>query len=76
PGSEPRTAGRSPGPATSQPTAAPPTHQGPTYEGFDPGDQPMDDDPVMSGPNVEEQAVAAVRRLFPETIHDQGPRAG
>jgi hypothetical protein len=36
----------------------------------------MDDDPVMSGPNVEEQAVAAVRRLFPETIHDQGPRAG
>jgi DNA polymerase-3 subunit gamma/tau len=72
PGSEPRTPGRSPTPATPQP-ASPQS----TYEGFDPGDQPLDDEPATAAVRtVEEQALAAVRRSFPDTIHDEGPRAG
>jgi DNA polymerase-3 subunit gamma/tau len=77
PGSEPRTQGRNQTPAAPQAAAAPSTYQGPMYEGFDPGDQPMDDEPVsVTASSVEEQAVAVVRRLFPDTIHDDGPRAG
>jgi len=89
PGSESRTAeSRTPGrsPATPQPPAppAPPS----MYEGFDPGDQPMDEEPAGAAepdrrrlrvvPSPEEQAMATLRDggLHPETIHDDGPRAG
>jgi DNA polymerase-3 subunit gamma/tau len=89
PGSESRTPeSRTPGrsPATPQPPAppAPPS----MYEGFDPGDQPMDEEPAGAAepdrrrlrvvPSPEEQAMATLRDggLHPETIHDDGPRAG
>ncbi|MGH3648177.1 MAG: hypothetical protein ACRDTM_13515, partial [Micromonosporaceae bacterium] len=47
------------------------------YEGFDPGDQPLDDEPGQpAGPTQEEQAVALLRETFgAERIGDDGPRA-
>jgi DNA polymerase-3 subunit gamma/tau len=85
PGSESRTPGRSSAPTAPQPSSPPEPPA--MYEGFDPGDQPMDDEPVAAGsdrrrlrvvPSPEEQAMATLRDggLHPETIHGDGPRAG
>lgn len=72
-------------------TPAPPEPAAPVmYEGFDPGDQPLDDEPASGAtesdrrrlravaPSPEEQAMATLREggLHAETIDGEGPRAG
>ncbi|MGH3746314.1 MAG: hypothetical protein ACRDT8_02830, partial [Micromonosporaceae bacterium] len=54
----------------------PPSPPEPTYEGFDPGDQPLDD-VVAPGPSLtpEEQAVALLQQTFgAERIDGSGAR--
>jgi DNA polymerase-3 subunit gamma/tau len=89
PGAEARTSeSRTPGRSPAVPQPPPPPEPPPMYEGFDPGDQPMDEEPAGAAeqdrrrlrvvPSPEEQAMATLRDggLHPETIHDDGPRAG
>ncbi len=46
------------------------------YEGFDPGDQPLDDAGAQDVGTPEEQAVALLRQTFgAEPIRDDGPQA-
>ena len=84
-GSQPRpaapaqqTAKRTPAPGDS---AAPPPPREPEppramYEGFDPGDHPLDDETTQDVGTPEEQAVALLRQTFgAEKIRDDGPQA-
>ncbi len=64
-------------PRRAEPAAEPPPEppRG-MYEGFDPGDQPLDDAEQAAAPTQEEQAVALLRETFgAEKIGDDG-RAG
>ena len=77
----PARAAESPGRSRPEPSRAPeppPASPRPAmYEGFDPGDQPLDDVVGEAAPTQEQQAVALLRQAFDaETIAEEGPEAG